>query len=123
MLNRNKHIDAARPATLMGGGFLASFASLIGASCCVLPLLLFNLGVSSAVISQLGFFARYRDWFLYGALGLALTGLVTSFRNGRRPSVRMLLLFGGTLLLVIGGHFVPLYEYRVLSMLGFLGGR
>jgi len=46
------------------GGILASLFAVIGASCCILPIILINLGLSSALVSHLGFFARFRHWFI-----------------------------------------------------------
>jgi len=57
-----------------GVGILAALGGLLGASCCLLPLALVNLGVSSAVIANLGFFASAYQWFA-GAAALLVAGV------------------------------------------------
>ena len=58
-------------------GFLsagAAITAILAASCCVLPFVLFTLGVSSAWIAQLRVLAPYSSWFLGVAIILVLTG-------------------------------------------------
>lgn len=67
---------------LASGSLLGGISAFIGASCCVLPLILFNIGISSALIARLAFFARYKDQFLLGASALIGLGAFFAFRAG-----------------------------------------
>ena len=62
-----------------GGGLASAIAGLLGASCCVLPIILFKIGVGSAVIGNLIFFADKTEYFLIGALLLITLGVIASF--------------------------------------------
>ena len=68
-----------------GGGALAGLAALISASCCVLPILLVNAGLSAALVANLAGLARIRPYLL-AATGLAIAvGFFLAYRGGRRP--------------------------------------
>lgn len=103
------------------GGLVGSIAAFIGASCCVLPLILFNLGVSSAVIAQLGLFARLRDELLYVALALIAVGGYFTFRRRQKPPVRTLIMLCFAIALVSAAYLIPLYERDLLVLFGFRG--
>jgi len=62
-----------------GGGALSGLAALIGASCCVLPIVLVNLGLSSALVSNLAFFARAKPFFLGAAVLLIAVSFAAAF--------------------------------------------
>ncbi len=102
----------AASSSILGG-----IGAFIGASCCVLPILLFNMGVGSAFIAQLGIFARYKDEFLYGSLALIIAGLLFTFRNDNRPSRRVLILFGVGLMFIFIAYILPSYEPELLRMI------
>ncbi|WP_033315317.1 hypothetical protein [Robiginitomaculum antarcticum] len=95
-----------------GGAFTGIFA-FIGASCCILPIILINLGVSSALVSHLSFLARLQPWFTALTISLVLGGIIYAYRGGRKPSRRIFLL------LLIGGGFavaasiLPYYEGQI----------
>ena len=62
---------------MIKNGFLSAGAvitAILAASCCVLPFVLFTLGVSSAWIAQLRVLAPYSNWFLGLAIFLVLAG-------------------------------------------------
>ena len=61
------------------GGVLAGVFAFIGASCCILPIILINLGLSSAIVSHLGFLARMRPWFLGLTIILIIAGFIYAF--------------------------------------------
>lgn len=82
---------------------------MLGASCCVLPLLLLQLGVGSAIVANLAYFAEMRDYFLVGTVALVVVGMVIVLRRGR-PSRRILILFGLSLALVTLALVLPSYE-------------
>jgi len=66
-------------ATLLAGG---SFAGAVLASgCCVLPFVLFSLGISGAWMSNLRALEPYSGYFIILSLGLASTGLYAMKRK------------------------------------------
>lgn len=107
---------------LASGGFLGAISAFIGASCCVLPLLLFQAGVSSAAIAQLGFFARYRGEFLVGSLLLVIAGIIASFWSGKKPRLRTLVTFAFAIVFIILAYNIPYHERELLIYFGFRQG-
>jgi len=107
---------------IAGGGLLGGVGAFIGASCCVLPLVLFNIGVSSALIAKLEIFAVYKDYFFAGALLLIGAGLIISVRRGKRPNRRLIIISLVGLLLVLAAYVLPFYERELLVLLGFRNG-
>jgi mercuric ion transport protein len=99
---------------LARGSFLGSILAFIGASCCVLPILLVNLGVSTALVGRLAFFARYKDWFLGLSLLAILLALGFAFRNGRKPTRRLMIWLGVSTLLIAIAYTLPHYEGQIL---------
>ena len=75
-----------------GIGAATGLGALIGASCCVLPLVLINLGFSAALMSNLGFFVRAKPYFMVLTVALIVLGLVAAFWKGRRPGSRAIVL-------------------------------
>ncbi|MCK0070729.1 hypothetical protein [Kordiimonas laminariae] len=118
----HKILKKKKNGLFAGGGILGAISAFIGASCCVLPLLLFQAGVSSAAIAQLGFFARYREEFLFGSLALVIAGIVASFWGGRRPSVRTLVIFAIALIFIGLAYIIPYHERELLIFFGFRQG-
>jgi mercuric ion transport protein len=102
-----------------GGGLASAIAGLIGASCCVLPIILFKIGVGSAVISILIFFADKTEYFLIGALLLITLGVIISFWGGRRPGKRVVTMFGLSTAIVLLAYILPSFEGDILRLLGF----
>lgn len=92
------------------GGTLTGIFALIGASCCILPIILVNLGVSSALVSNLGFFARFRTWFMALTICLILGSFIYAYRSGRKPSKRVLVFLSFAGLLAVGSLILPYYE-------------
>lgn len=106
---------------LANSGLLGAIGAFVGASCCVLPLILFNLGVSSAVIGQLSFFARFREEFLITSVFLIVAGVLFAFRSGRRPSKGATFSLGLAVVLVFAAYLIPFYEGDLLVLFGFRG--
>jgi len=102
---------------LAGFSGLSAGAAFIGASCCVLPLILFNIGVGSAAIAQLVFFVRYRDYFLLAGALLVAVSLIAAFRGGRRPNKKLIVVFSGTLVLLLVAYLMPFFEPDLLRLL------
>ena len=101
-----------------GGGLASAIAGLIGASCCVLPIILFKIGVGSAVIGNLIFFADKTEYFLIGALLFITPGVIVSFWGGRRPGKRAILMFGLSAFIVLLAYILPSFEGDILRLLG-----
>ncbi len=98
-----------------GGGIVTGLAALIGASCCVLPILLVQAGVSTALVAHLGVFAQAKRYLLVLTAVLILAGFVAAFWGGRRPRPRVLVLLIIAALLVAGAYAMPLYERELLD--------
>ena len=102
---------------LAGGGVLGGVFAFLGASCCVLPILLVNLGVSSALVANLGFFARYKTAFMLVAALLLAGAILFAFRGGRRPKARFWISIVVAVLLLAGAWILPSYEGDLLQWL------
>ncbi len=104
---------------VVGGGIASAIAGLIGASCCVLPIILFKIGVGSAIIGNLIFFADKTEYFLIGALLFITLGVIASFRGGRRPRRRTIIMFALSVSIVLLAYILPNFEGSILRLLGF----
>ena len=104
---------------LAGSGLVGALGAFVGASCCVLPLILFNLGVSSAIIAQLGFFVRYRDAFMVAALGLLIISAVAFLRSRGGMTRRMIIIHLLAAFLICAAYIIPHYEGALLAFFGF----
>lgn len=102
---------------LAGGGLLGGVFAFLGASCCVLPILLVNLGVSGALVANLGFFARYKALFMIVAALLLAVAIVFALRGGRRPKVQFWISGALAALLLAGAWILPSYEGELLRWL------
>lgn len=108
-------LPAKSGAWLAGGGALSGLAAFIGASCCVLPIVLVNLGLGSALLAgHLAFFARARPWFLGAAVLLIAAGFVSAFWKGRRPNGRVLTILAAATLLTAGAYGFAYVEPDIL---------
>ncbi|MGB0906093.1 MAG: hypothetical protein ACPGVT_01270 [Maricaulaceae bacterium] len=83
---------------------------MIGASCCILPIILVNIGLSSALVSHLGVFARLRPWFIALSASQILAAFLYAFRSGQRPSKKNLSILIVAALLTICALVLPYYE-------------
>ncbi|MCB2112503.1 MAG: hypothetical protein KDD85_03035 [Parvularculaceae bacterium] len=101
---------------LAGGGIFAGALSFIGASCCVLPFILVNLGVSSALLGNLAFFARYQAWFQWASLALIVGAVFFAFRH-RRANRRLIIFLAVGTILVILAFVLPYHEGELLRWL------
>ncbi len=77
---RSDHVagQKASDGLLAAGGVIAALGA---SSCCVLPFLLFTLGVSGAWIGNLTALAPYQPLFLAAALGLIALGFARAYRS------------------------------------------
>ena len=105
-----------RVGWLASGGVIATLFAFIGASCCVLPIILVNLGVSTTLVAKLGFFARNQALFQWVTLSLLVAAAFSAFRNGRpRTRVMVLLIIGFAFVGV--AYVLPSYEREMLEWL------
>lgn len=107
-----------RGGWLASGGALSGLAAFVGASCCVLPIVLVNLGLGSALFaSHLAFFARARPWFLGAAAALIAAAVIAAFRGGRRPRPAVAAMLVAATLFTVGAWWFPHIEPQVLRWL------
>ncbi len=116
MADEKQNSNASRGREwLAGGGIVSGVFALLGASCCVLPIVLVNLGVSSALVANLAFFARARDVFIVLTVVLFSAGLVFALRGGRRPQLGFWIALSGGLVLLTAAWIMPQYERELLQ--------
>lgn len=106
-----------RNSWLATGSAATGFSALIGASCCVLPIVLVNLGVSSAMVANLAFLAQMKPYLLALTVALIVAALFIAFRGGRRPNGRTLGLLVFSTALALTAHIIPYYEREMLQWL------
>ncbi|MFP4538663.1 MAG: hypothetical protein ACLFPA_10210 [Dichotomicrobium sp.] len=113
--------DGPAPETaggfLAGGGAASGFLAFLGASCCVLPLILVGLGVSTTVIAQLGVLVRLQPWLAGAAVVLVGGGIVAAFWRGRRPGRRTIALLLAAAVFVGLSFLIPIYETGIIRWL------
>lgn len=100
---------------LAGGGVLAGFGALLGASCCVLPILLVQAGLSTALVAHLAWFAQAKPYLMGVTSVLILAGFGAAFWGGRRPRPLVIALLVGAALLIAAATAAPHYERELLD--------
>jgi mercuric ion transport protein len=73
--------DGRRQQRLMAAGGL--FAALAASSCCILPLVLFGLGVSGAWIGNFTRLAPYQPYFIAATIGFLGYGYWLVYRSSK----------------------------------------
>jgi mercuric ion transport protein len=106
-------------ALFASGGALAGLGTLLGASCCVLPLLLAQVGLGTALVAQLSFLVQAKPYLLAATLALIAAALVASFWGGRRPRPLVLAMLLGAAALVIAAEILPHYEGQIMRWIGY----
>ena len=103
------------PAGLLAtGGILSGLLASVGATCCVLPLVLIHLGAGTALAGSLAVFAPLRPWFLLGAAELLIVAGGIAWRRGRlRGGFLALLIVGGAVL--AAALILPAYERELIA--------
>jgi mercuric ion transport protein len=82
-INQDHQItDSRRRQSLMAAGGL--LGALAASSCCILPLVLFGLGVSGAWIGNFTRLAPYQPWFIAATLAFLGYGYWLVYRSSRR---------------------------------------
>jgi mercuric ion transport protein len=69
------------PTLLVSGGIIGAIAA---SSCCILPVLLFGLGISGASIGNFTQLAPYKPYFIAASVGLLGTGYWLLLRSSKR---------------------------------------
>lgn len=100
-----------------GGSILSAIGAVIGASCCVLPLLLVQIGLGSAVVAHLAIFAKAKPILLWVTAALVVLAFAAAFRGGRRPRPAILALLVGSGLLVLISLGLPYVEADIIQWL------
>ena len=70
-----------RQCLVAAGGILGALAA---SSCCILPLLLFSLGIGGAWIGNLTALAPYKPWFVVGTAGVLGYGFYLVYGSSRQ---------------------------------------
>lgn len=113
----DKKSAAKTDGFIAGGSALSGLAAVIGASCCVLPILLVNLGASTAFVSNLTFFARYKPQFAAVTIILIAIGFAAAFWRGRRPGLATMIMLSLASFFALGAYLLPQYEPYILRWL------
>ena len=82
-INQVDHIDDSRQrqSLIAAGGLLGALAA---SSCCILPLVLFSLGVSGAWIGNFTQLAAFQPYFITATLGFLGYGYWLVYRSSTR---------------------------------------
>lgn len=110
------------------GSALASFGAILATSCCIVPLVLVNLGLGGAWIANFTVLQPYRIYLLIGAGLLSVTGMFFYIRNSLKPcevclpkrSMRNILVpvaLAVSMLLIIVALILPSIEPQLLRAL------
>ncbi|WP_085032517.1 mercuric transporter MerT family protein [Ensifer aridi] len=70
--------ETGRQRLVAAGGILGALAA---SSCCIIPLVLFSLGIGGAWISNLTALAPYKSYFVAGTTGVLGYGLYLVYRK------------------------------------------
>ena len=115
-MSKSTHITVAQTdwssrqaSTLLpGAGLLAAIAALVGASCCVLPLMLAAVGVGGAWIAQLEIFVTYQWYILTTAVALSAISWIVAFVRGSSRRAKIILTV--STVLVAAAFIMPIFE-------------
>ena len=105
--------DRSGGGAIASGGIVAGLLAAIGASCCVLQLILIQLGVGAALAGSLTVLAPLRPWLLLAAVLLLGWAAFRAFRGGR-PRGRVLVLLALGSAVVAAALILPTFERDLL---------
>ncbi|MBL4670558.1 MAG: hypothetical protein JKY30_15040 [Flavobacteriales bacterium] len=91
------------------GGVIGSFAALLSASCCVLPLLLIQAGVATGLVAQLSWFASHKDQIFAVSVIALLVSMGLSLTNGN-ASRKLMIWWVIAIVVLAAAYFSPSYE-------------
>lgn len=95
-------------ATVATLGLVAGLGALVGASCCVLPLLLAIAGVGGSWVAGIGALTPYQPYLLGMAALCVGTGWFVAVR--RRARTRVVVMLGLATILVLGSVLTAIFE-------------
>ncbi|MED5549373.1 MAG: hypothetical protein VX529_08435 [Pseudomonadota bacterium] len=114
--------DRSAVSWLSGSGAFGGFLAFIGASCCVVPILLVHLGVASGLVAKLGYVARWQEWFAWGGAGLLALSLTLALSRGT-PGRVFWIWWGVGVAFLTASIILPNYEMRLqFWLLNWLSG-
>lgn len=96
------------------GGTLGSAGAFVGASCCVLPVLLVQAGIASGLVARLAWFAQQQAWFFWGAAAALALSLTIALMRGTAARAFWLWWIAGALVLA-ASQILPRYEMIILD--------
>ncbi|GLK53940.1 MULTISPECIES: hypothetical protein [Alphaproteobacteria] len=115
MANSDRNTQRLSPL-LSGGGALGGFFAFLGASCCIIPILLVQAGVATGLVARLAWFARWQTEIFWSAAGLLALAPVFALWRGR-PGGRFWIWWGVGAALLTAAAILPHYELRLQSWL------
>ncbi|MFN7179622.1 hypothetical protein [Hyphomonas sp.] len=108
------------PGWLSGAGILSGFFALLGASCCILPLLLAYVGLGSVLAANLALLERWREPMIAATALLMLAAFIAAFWKGRRPRAKFWTSMGVSSLLLAVAWQLPQHEIEILKWLDLI---
>jgi mercuric ion transport protein len=97
---------------LHGGGVFGSFLALIGASCCIVPILLVNLGVATSLVAKLAWLTRIQPVLFGISIIILIVAAVLALRRGSARWMFWAWWSVGALFLILT-MLLPLYEFQI----------
>ena len=97
---RERHQSATKPTLAAAGGLLGALAA---SSCCIVPLVLFSLGIGGAWLGNLTALAPYQPIFVVVTLGCLATGFWMVYAKPRAASAN-------------GSHCAPPVSRRIVKI-------
>ncbi len=88
---------------------------MLGASCCVLLIILVNLGISSALVANLAILAHAREALMLLTVLLLVAGVVVARRSGRRPCRGFWIALGVGFIFLAAAWILPQHERELLQ--------
>ncbi len=102
---------------LASGGILSGLVALIGASCCIIPLVLFNIGLGGAWLAKLEFFVVAKPYFMIASAVFIISAFIAAFWGGRSPSRKTITILVVATVFTGFAYVMPWYEGRILRFL------
>ena len=101
---------------LSSGGLLGGFAAFLGASCCVIPILLVHFGVATGLVAKLGWFAQWQPQLFWTSSGLLAAAASYAIWRGQSSKTFWIWWSVGAFFLV-AAYILPQYEFRLQNWL------